>query len=409
MKQLSRKDYSILIANCIDHFDVALYGFLAPIMAPIFFPTNDPLVSLILAYSVYITSLFTRPIGSCIFGLIAIRCSSNYSLIYSLIGVALCSIFIGLIPTYQEIGVFAPLILIILRVLRDIFAAGETAIAKLYIIEEKSTKLALRASHTYQTTAMLGILLASAASTFIIHMQQEYLWRICYISGGVLGFIGLYLRRYNTKSYNPKLKYLFTDSLNNLFHIIMGKKLVIFRISWIYAFAYLTYSTPFILLNSLMPLISDITLAEMMKANTILLIFDLTTLPIVGFLVEKFKAKNIMICAAIVLSLSIIPLWYFLQNANYIYIFCVRGWIVFWGVVFACPFNLWCYEQVEDNQKYIIVGIASSLGAGLLGKMNPAIGLFLYHKFNNYMLIPLYLAGFMLVTTFILVNNNSKS
>ena len=72
MKNLSKRDYSILIGNTVDHFDTALYAFLAPIFAQLFFPNSDPMISLILAYSILATTIITRPLGSYIFGLIAL-------------------------------------------------------------------------------------------------------------------------------------------------------------------------------------------------------------------------------------------------------------------------------------------------------------------------------------------------
>ena len=60
MKDLSKRDYSILIANMVDHFDTSLYSFLAPVFARLFFPNDDPMISLILAYSVLASTIITR-------------------------------------------------------------------------------------------------------------------------------------------------------------------------------------------------------------------------------------------------------------------------------------------------------------------------------------------------------------
>lgn len=103
-KSLNRRDVSILIGNLLDHFDAGLYGFLAPVLAPLFFPNHDYVVQLILAYSVLATSLVTRPIGSIIFSILARRSGPVYSLSYSLLGAAISTAFMGLIPIYDSIG-----------------------------------------------------------------------------------------------------------------------------------------------------------------------------------------------------------------------------------------------------------------------------------------------------------------
>ena len=118
------------------------------------------------------------------FGMIAMNYNSTTSLAYSLIGVAILTMAIGLLPTYDHIGILAPILLVILRTLRGIFSAGETAIAKLHIIEDKPARQAFRSSYAYQTSTMLGIVLASSASTYVIIVEQDALWRYCFLFGG---------------------------------------------------------------------------------------------------------------------------------------------------------------------------------------------------------------------------------
>src|SRR5438309_1114006 len=139
-----KKDISILIGNALDRFDTSLYGFLAPVMGPIFFPNHDPVVQLILTYATSITSLFSRPIGTFLFGMIAHYKGPVFGLSYSLIGVAITTVCIGCIPSYALIGWLAPLSLVLIRLVRGICAAGESTIAKLYIMENKSDNHALK-------------------------------------------------------------------------------------------------------------------------------------------------------------------------------------------------------------------------------------------------------------------------
>lgn len=395
---LSPKDYSILVANAIIHFETALYGFLVPILAPLFFPSSDPIVSLILAYSVFATSMITQPIGSYIFGSLAMSIGPGQSLIYSLLGVGFFTLSIGLLPTYDQIGYYAPFLLVLLRMLRGLFTAGERAIAKFHIIDGKPDKLAVRSSYLYQTSSMIGLVVASFASTTIITLETEYLWRACYIIGGLVGLTGFFLRKFQNqidKAVSRKgLRHFTTQPLI----AVWQRRNIVLKISIVYAFSHITYSTPFILLNALVPEITDLTLASMMQVNTGLLIFDLVMLPVIGVFVEKYDASSIMGFAALILALTIMPMWYFLGDASFWYVLFLRGWIVFWGVLFACPFNHWCNKQIASDDKYVIYGAASTFGAGFLGKANPAICLFIYHALGHYMWISVYLAAVMMLT-----------
>src|SRR5665213_55435 len=138
-----KKDISILIGNALDRFDTSLYGFLAPVMGPIFFPHHDPVVQLLLTYATSATSLFSRPLGTFLFGMIARYKGPLCGLSYSLIGVAVTTVCIGCIPRYDVLGWLAPLSLVLMRLVRGICAAGESTIAKLYIMENKSNDRAL--------------------------------------------------------------------------------------------------------------------------------------------------------------------------------------------------------------------------------------------------------------------------
>ncbi|EOB10371.1 Proline/betaine transporter [Rickettsia prowazekii str. GvF12] len=105
-------------------------------------------MALILTYSVLATSLFTRPIGSYFFGVIAKKYGSIFALSHSLIGIAYTTVLIGLIPSHAQIGWFAPLLLVVLRILQGIYSEGECAIAQLVILENKEEKKRLKL-HTF--------------------------------------------------------------------------------------------------------------------------------------------------------------------------------------------------------------------------------------------------------------------
>ena len=101
---------------------------------------------------------------------------------------------IGLLPDYHDIGFVAPILLVLVRMVRDIFASGESAIAKLYILHDKQEKDAFTSSYLYQTSAVFGMALASLAATLVQYLDISYAWRICFIFGGVAAIIGYLIR-----------------------------------------------------------------------------------------------------------------------------------------------------------------------------------------------------------------------
>lgn len=424
---LSKRDISILIGNALDHFDTALYGFLAPLLAGAFFPNHDKIVALILAYSVLATSLFTRPIGSYFFGVIAKKYGGVFALSHSLIGVALTTALIGVIPSYTQIGWLAPLLLIVIRTMQGIYSEGECAIAKLYILENKEEKKAFKASYLYNTSTMVGIILASFISTIVLNTDYSDYWRICFIFGGLTALVGYFLRnsvavRIKLSSCAPAtgsskniniISYVLDpvagprDDIKTIsaagitfFHdliTIWNNKLNILRVSFAVGFSYMTYIVSFVFMNSFIPLITDISLEAMMKFNTEFLIFDMAMIPVIGNITKKFHYLKILNGTLILMILSLIPLWWFLNNSSIWYVNFVRVWIIVLGVSFLAPLNCWLNDLFKTADRYMLVGIGSSIGSSLIGRLAPSTCLMLWHFTGNSVSVAVYITAITLI------------
>ncbi|MCZ6886798.1 MAG: MFS transporter [Rickettsia endosymbiont of Ixodes persulcatus] len=444
---LSKRDFSILIGNAMDHFDTALYGFLAPLLAGIFFPNHDKVVALILTYSVLATSLFTRLIGSYFFGVIAKKYGGVFALSHSLIGVALSTALIGLIPSHAQIGWLAPLLLVVLRTLQGVYSEGECAIAKLYILENKDETKAFKASYLYQTSTMVGIILASFISTIVLNVDYNEYWCLCFIFGGFSALVGYFLRKSDSIRVSPSLssrtslsfRDLIAESSKNLkktniisyfldpvvkpqgdnkgFWIpafagmtflhdlvtIWNSKLSILRVSFAVGFSYMTYIVPFVFMNSFIPLITDIPLETMMKFNTEFLIFDMVMILIIGHLTKKLHYLKILSGTLILMSLSTIPLWLFLNNSSIWYVNFVRIWIIVLGVNFLAPLNCWLNDLFKTADKYMLVGIGSSIGSSLIGRLAPSTCLMLWHVTGSSLSIAVYITVISAITLWAVV------
>ena len=404
MQYFSKKDFIILLGNAVDHFDTSIYFFLAPVIAPLFFPHSDPVVALIMAYGILATSMVTRPVGTYIFGMIARTGGPSKALSHSLIGVGMATLMIGMLPDYHTIGIMAPILLVIFRIFREVFAAGESAIAKLYILQDKPEKEAFRSSYLYQTSTIFGSVLASLAATFVHYLDIANGWRGVYFLGGSAAIIGYILRRVSIVMPERHSKKLLEFYGHGGIKILWNHKIDLLRIAIVNSFSHLTYVIPFVTMNHLIPLITDIELKTMMAINSFMLVFDMVAIPFIGRNIARFNPNAVMIISSSVLALTIIPVWYFIENASLAYITFVRFWIVIWGIVFLCPLNLWCRDQIKGSERYMIVGMGTTLGASVIGKLTPSICLALYYATGSYMSIALYIACMFTVATFVIKN-----
>lgn len=397
MRYLTKKDLSILVGNALDNFDTSIYGFLAPLLAPVFFPTYDPIVQLILAYSVMMISFFARPLGAFVFGVIARKKGPIFGLSYSLIGVAIATVYTGFLPSYESIGWLAPFSLISVRMVKGVFAAGESTIAKMYLMEGKADREAIKVSHLYQSSSMLGTILASGAATLVMTFQPEA-WRLCFWVGGLTGFMGYFLRRHISRreaSCTPFQSYRMSS-----FRSIWHNRSNIVRVAMGTGFGHLTYSIPFVFMNSFIPLITSITLETMMVLNTILLVFDMVMIPFLGRWLIHFSATAVMMTASMVLSITIMPLFTYLPGSSLKYVIFVRIWIVFWGVVFLCPLNFWFKSLFKTSEQYLLVGMGTALGASTIGRITTPLCLWLWYVSELSIIPSLYISFLTMITAY---------
>ncbi len=370
---MNKKEISIVLVHILDKYDVSLYGFLAPLMASAFFPGHDFVVQLILIYSTSFITFFSHPCGAFLFGMLAYRYDPLLALSYSIIGVAVSTLLIGCIPGYDVIGWYAPLSLVVVRCVRGICAAGESTVAKLFIMENKTDKEALRISQWYQIASMMGILLASWCTSYVIGLDF-YLWRWCFVSAGITAFFALYIRRRASCAYTMCHGYTYEHVA-----LLWQERFNVSRVAVVTVFSHITYSLPFVFMNSFVPLVTDISFSTMMKYNTMLLCFDMVAVPMIGYMTQHCTAAWVMMCASAVLSFTIIPLFYGLHGASVYYVLGVRMWIVLWGVVFMCPLTLWCRRLFKKREAYFLLGMGNALGAATLGHATTPVCLWLWY------------------------------
>ena len=119
-QQLIRVILSGGIGSMLEWFDFAVYGYLASVIARVFFPTEDPVAGTLSAFAVFTVGYLMRPVGAVLLGNIGDRLGRRSMLLWSILLMGIASTLIGLLPTYAQIGIFAPIGLVILRMIQGI-------------------------------------------------------------------------------------------------------------------------------------------------------------------------------------------------------------------------------------------------------------------------------------------------
>lgn len=394
--------WSGIIGNVLDHYDVALYMFLAPFLAPIFFENQDPIVQVILAYGLMSTNLITRPLGSLFFGKMAIKHGAHRTLIITLAGVTLSTFIIGCLPSYRSIGPASPILLVLVRMTQGFFAAGELSIASLFLIEQSEIQKRSKASSYYLCSTMGGIMLASSVAALVSASDNIlYYWRYAFLSSALTGIVGLWLRSLLDDIPQEKVEQKYNTSIG----IVTENKWKILQIIIISSFSYMTYIVPFVFLNKFVAALQPISDIAILTHNSALLVLDIILLPIFGIIAQKFTLHKWMSAMSGLLMVVIIPIFYSLQNASVIEISILKLVIIIIGVAFVAPMNAWIFDKLQGKEKYLIMGLGYSIGTELLGRNTTVICWALWYHFNNVFAPAMYIVILSLITTIMLLSN----
>ena len=186
-----------LCGTVIEYYDYALYGFSAAIIAGHFFPQSDPTVALLQTFGVFATGSMAKPLGSLVFGRLGDRKGRKPTLSISMVGIAIPTTLIGLLPGYEQWGWISPFMLLLCRIFQGIFLAGEYDGVVIFVLEHIKKNRACFANSIIGVAAFSGIYLASVASSIVSSQSMpDWVWRVPFLIGGVLGMITLILRRY---------------------------------------------------------------------------------------------------------------------------------------------------------------------------------------------------------------------
>jgi metabolite-proton symporter len=207
---LARVIMSSLIGTTIEWYDFFLYGSAAALVFnKLFFPSFDPLVGTLLAFATYAVGFVARPLGGIVFGHFGDRIGRKRLLMWSLVVMGLATVLIGLLPGYDAIGIWAPVGLILLRVLQGFAVGGEWGGAVLMAAEHGDSARRGYWASWPQAGVPLGSLLSAGILAFMAGVQSEaeflrWGWRVPFLLSGVLVAVGWYIR--NRVAESPMFK-----------------------------------------------------------------------------------------------------------------------------------------------------------------------------------------------------------
>jgi MHS family proline/betaine transporter-like MFS transporter len=198
-RQRRRAIVATVLGNGLEWFDFTVYSFFAVIIAKLFFPTGNELTSLLLAVATFGVGFFMRPVGGMVLGVYADKVGRKAALSLTILLMAGGTALIGLAPTYDQIGLWAPVLIVVARLLQGFSAGGEMGTATAFLTEYAPAGKRAFYSSWIQSSIGFAVLLGAAVGTFVTSSLSadalhSWGWRMPFLIGILIGPVGYFIR-----------------------------------------------------------------------------------------------------------------------------------------------------------------------------------------------------------------------
>ncbi len=296
---------SSIFGNAMEFYDFTLYGVLAGVLASQYFPGEDDTAKLLFSLAAFAIGFLTRPLGAILFGHIGDTFGRKEALSFSILLMGVPTFIIGISPGYDQIGIWASILVFACRLLQGIFTGGEYNGAAIFSIEHLGKKYPGMVGGLITGSCVIGALAATFFGAWTQHSSMpSWAWRIPFIFGGVIGVFGYFMRRNMDET--PEFASIQSAPKTPLFKALISH----IRAS-LSAFAFGSFNgalsyTLFGFLNLYLSRYLHIPLAEAMQLNLIGLLAFMLGSPGMGYLMDIIGKRTFLVIAVLsIFSLSV--------------------------------------------------------------------------------------------------------
>lgn len=319
-KNIIRSIISSSIGNVLEWYEYALYAYFSTVISTLFFPSNDRFVSIILTFSTFAVGLAARPFGGIIFGYIGDNFSRKKMLTFAILLMSFPTLCIGFLPTYEQIGILAPLTLIILRIIQGVALGGEFGASCVYLYES----VPQNKRGFFGSFALTGVgmgLVLSACTIFIVEScvttetLYAYAWRIPFFISVMGSLLAFYMRKNLLESPDFLIVQQKQDLVPNpLAELFRNHKVSILRLFAIFLTTQISFFVVFIFGKTMMIDFLHYDSHTAGKFNLLTMVSYTIATIIFGYLSDKINKRYIILFGALGIFASVTPFIHSLES-----------------------------------------------------------------------------------------------
>lgn len=401
------------IGQFIEFYDFTLYGLSAVTLSHLFFPSENALAGLLATFATFGVAFLARPFGGLFFGSLGDRIGRRKVLFVTLLSIGVATTLIGLLPTYATIGVFAPILLVLCRLLQGFSAGGESVGAPAFVfehapLERRGFWINVTLAATALPSVVGGTLILVLSTTMTPEAFDSYGWRIPFLLALPLAFFGLWirakteeseafqqvLRKHEHKEYSP-IRAAFRENRTRMVQVIcvMGLTAMGFYFLTGYFVSYVQVT-------------GDLSREASLGANALAMAMYALLLPIGGIIGDRVGRKPMLITGAAALALLSIPCFMLVTSGSLA--LAITGQLLF--VIPMCVYGGGCYtffvEIFTTETRFTSAAVSYNVAYAVFGGTAPFIGTWLVSSTGTDSAPGYYMAGAAVLVGLFLVFTN---
>lgn len=369
-----------LIGNVIEYYEFTVFAVFAAQIGQAFFPKYNPFLQILFAQVLFGLGFVTRPLGSLIFGHFGDQIGRKKVLSYTILGMSSVTFFIGITPSFDSIGMLAPILVFIFRLMQGFFVGGEGAGAALYMLEHEQHRNKGLVGGIVIASIVLGAFLATLVG---INLNKFYgagdiNWRIAFFIGSAIGLVGLYLR-------------FSLPETTDFVEVERGKRFVKLPIFEVVKHYWRKMIVIMVLggVNTALSYTLMAYLAAHLKANlhfdqTKAMLYSMYSLAIYivallffGALSDRFKFKSFINFFGVLIIIFTIPIFKAISSTDYAILITGLTLLPLLSAGICAPAYPYIYKMFKTEIRYSGVAVSYNLGIAIFGGFAPAINTFI--------------------------------